>query len=140
MFSALIDSFLDLLAPLGGVEAVRMFGGHGFKKDGLMFALEAYGRLFIKTDDVNRAVFSDAGCEPFTYRNKDRKAIVSYFEPPESAFINPQKMKPWAVLGWEAAQRAFQKRPASKKKTKLPRAKVAAKPAAKRGWRKGSKK
>ncbi len=67
--------YLDLLAPLGGVEAKRLFGGHGFKKDGIMFALEAYGRLFIKTDELNRTVFIDAGCEPFTLQNKDRKSV-----------------------------------------------------------------
>ena len=26
-----------------------------------------------------------------------REMTMSYFEPPESAFINPQKMKPWAM-------------------------------------------
>ncbi len=54
---------------------------------------------------------------------------MPYFEPPENAFINPQKMKPWALLGWEAAQRAYQKRPASKKnaKTKSVRPKAARK-------------
>ncbi len=117
MSSALIDSFLDLLAPLGGVEAKRMFGGHGIMKQGIMFALESRGRLFIKTDEMNRAVFVEAGCEPFNpHSPKRRKVILPYFEPPENAFINPQKMKPWALLGWEAAQRAFQKRPASRKR------------------------
>jgi len=117
MSSALIDSFLDLLAPLGGVEAKRMFGGHGIMKQGIMFALEYRGRLFIKTDEMNRACFVEAGCEPFNpHGPKRRKVILPYFEPPESAFISPQKMKPWALLGWEAAQRAYQKRPASRKK------------------------
>jgi len=126
MSSALIDSFLDLLAPLGGVEAKRMFGGHGIMKQGMMIAIESRGRLFIKTDDLNRGVFIEAGCEAFNpHGPKRRKVILPYFEPPESAFINPQKMKPWAMLGWEAAQRAFQKRPASKKKARKSPAKKA---------------
>lgn len=102
----LIQSYLDLLAPLGGVTAKRMFGGHGFYKEGLMFALEAFNRLFIKADDTNRDRFTSAGCEPFTHTYKDgREMTMSYFEPPEAAFTNEQRMKPWALLGWEAAQR-----------------------------------
>lgn len=116
--SALIDSFLDLLEPLGGVTARRMFGGHGFYKDGVMFALEAFQRLYIKADDENRQRFLDDGCEPFTYKYTDgREMMMSYFEPPESAFINPQKMKPWAMMGVEAALRA----PKKKKKNKAGR-------------------
>ena len=102
----LIQSYLDLLAPLGGVSAKRMFGGHGFYKGGLMFALEAFNRLFIKADETNRDRFTAADCEPFTYTYKDgREMVMSYFEPPEAAFTNEQRMKPWALLGWEAAQR-----------------------------------
>lgn len=116
--SALIDSYLDLLEPLGNVTVRRMFGGHGFYKDGVMFALEAFSRLFVKVDAENRSRFLDAGCEPFAYRNKDgRELTMSYFEPPESAFINAQKMKPWATLGVEASRRAQ----ARKKKPQNPR-------------------
>lgn len=92
-----------------------MFGGHGFYKDGLMFALEAFNRLFIKADDSNKERFTGAGCEPFTYTYKDgRTMVMSYYEPPEAAFANPQRMKPWATLGWEAAARST----VPKKKTK----------------------
>lgn len=104
--TSLIQSYLDLLAPLGGVTARRMFGGHGFYKDGVMFALEAFNRLFIKADDLSRERFIEAGCEPFTYTYKDgREMVMSYYEPPEAAFTNEQRMKPWALLGWEAALR-----------------------------------
>ncbi len=104
--SALIDSYLDLLEPLGNVTVRRMFGGHGFYRDGTMFALEAFGRLFLKADAENRSRFIEAGCAPFSYTYKDgREMVMSYFEPPESAFTNAQRMKPWATLGIEAARR-----------------------------------
>jgi DNA transformation protein and related proteins len=119
--SALIDSYLDLLEPLGQVTVRRMFGGHGFYRDGVMFALEAFGRLFIKADAENKSRFTEAGCLPFAYTYKDgREMVMSYFEPPESAFINPQKMRGWAMLGVEAALRKA--KPAVKKSTAKKRA------------------
>lgn len=125
--SALIDSYLDLLQPLGEITARRMFGGHGFYKDGVMFALEAFNRLFIKADDENRDRFLEAECEPFTYKSKDgREMMMSYFEPPESAFTNAQKMKPWARLGVEASQRAPKKK--TKKKVQAAKSKTQGKP------------
>jgi DNA transformation protein len=126
MMSPLIQSYLDLLAPLGGVSARRMFGGHGFYKDGVMFALEAFNRLFIKADDLNRDRFTEAGCEPFTYTYKDgREMVMSYYEPPEATFANEQRMKSWALLGWEAALRGVKpktkKKATARKKTRTPR-------------------
>ena len=122
--SALIQSYLDLLAPLGGVSAKRMFGGHGFYKDGLMFGLEAFNRLFLKVDEMNRDRFIEAGCEPFRYTYKDgREMVMSYHEPPESAFTNEQRMKPWALLAWEAAQRSAVPKPKKKRTAKKTTAK-----------------
>jgi DNA transformation protein and related proteins len=111
--SAFVDALLDLLIPLGEVTARRMFGGHGIYKDGAMFGLVAGDRFYIKSDDANNEAFIARGCEPFVFGVRNGKPIVSkYYEPPESAFINAQKMKPWATLGIEASRRA----PATKKK------------------------
>jgi len=105
--SAFLDSLLDLLMPLGEVTARRMFGGHGIFRDGVMFGLVANDRFYIKSDDDNNAAFIAQGCEPFVFGVRNGKPIVSrYYEPPESAFINAQKMKPWAALGVEASRRA----------------------------------
>jgi DNA transformation protein len=99
-----------------------MFGGTGFYKNGIMFALEAYGRLFMKTDAESRERFIDSGCEPFAFEGKNgREMVTSYYEPPESAFSSPLKMKPWALLGVEASLRA------AKPKTKKSSAPKAAK-------------
>ena len=113
--SAFVDSLLDLLIPLGEVTARRMFGGHGIYKDDAMFGLVAHDRFYIKSDDENKDAFIARGCEPFVFgARNDKSPIVSkYYEPPESAFTNAQKMKPWAMLGIEASRRA----PKKKKKT-----------------------
>lgn len=122
--SVLVDHLLDLLAPLGDVRARRMFGGYGIYKDDRMFGLVAEERLYLRTDDESREVFVEAGCEAFVFGYRDGKAVVSkYFEPPEAAFLNPQKMKPWAVLAWDAALRAPEKKP-RKKKTSAKRTKA----------------
>lgn len=113
--SAFVDSLLDLMMPLGEVTARKMFGGYGIYKDGVMFGLVADSRFYIRSDDENKEAFIARGCEPFVFGVRNDKPIVSkYYEPPESAFINAQKMKPWAMLGIEASQRA----PKKKKKAK----------------------
>jgi DNA transformation protein len=112
-----VDDMLDLLASVGEVTPRRMFGGTGFYKNGIMFALEAYGRLFLKTDEENRQTFVDAGCEPFRFVDKDgNETVMSYWEPPESALSSPMKMKPWALLGVEASLRKARPKPKAKKK------------------------
>jgi DNA transformation protein len=116
--SAFVDSLLDLLLPLGEVRARRMFGGHGIYKDDVMFGLVAEDRFYIRTDDENKAPFIERGCEPFVFGERNGKTIVSrYYEPPESAFINAQKMKPWALLGVEAAARGTKPKAAKKSQT-----------------------
>ena len=55
--SEFVDYLLDLLKPLGGVSARRIFGGYGIFRDGLMFGLVADDQLFIKVDDVCRQDF-----------------------------------------------------------------------------------
>ncbi len=101
------DDMLDLLESVGEVTPRRMFGGTGFYREGIMFALEAGGRLYLKTDEENRQTFTDAGCEPFVYETKDGSRLsMSYYEPPESAFSSPIKMKAWALQGVQASLRA----------------------------------
>jgi len=122
------DDMLDLLASVGEVIPRRMFGGTGFYKNGIMFALEAYGRLFLKTDEENRQIFIDAGCEPFKFVDKDgNETVMSYWEPPESALSSPMKMKPWALLGVEASLRKAKPK-TKKKKARDEKPKAAAKP------------
>jgi DNA transformation protein len=118
--SAFVDSLLELLSPLGEVTAHRMFGGYGIYKDGMMFGLVAEDHFYIRTDDENKDAFIAKGCEPFVFGERNGKAIVSkYYEPPEQAFTNAQKMKPWAMLGIEASVRNVKPgKKKAKKKTK----------------------
>jgi DNA transformation protein and related proteins len=117
--SEFVQSLLDLLAPLGGVSAKRMFGGSGFYKDGLMFGLVALDKFFLKVDEQSKPEFEALGLEAFTYTYPDgRTMVMSYHVPPEESFNSPTRMKPWAARGWAAAQRAAAAKGAKRKKKK----------------------
>jgi DNA transformation protein and related proteins len=106
-FSPYVEALLDLLQPLGGVTAKRMFGAYGIYKDGLMFGLADGEQFYLKADDENRMAFEEAGMMPFTFTDKNGKTMsLSYHEAPESAFSSPMRMKPWAMSGYQAAQRS----------------------------------
>jgi DNA transformation protein len=103
---------LDLVALLGGVEARRMFGGHGLYAAGVMFGLLDDGELFLKTDGETRERFVAAGCRQWSYvHGKVRMEETSYFRPPDAAHEEPEAMLPWARLALEAALRARAARP-----------------------------
>ncbi len=50
------DYILEMLAPLGGVTARRMFSGAGLYRDGTIFGLIAGDILYFKVDDANRPI------------------------------------------------------------------------------------
>lgn len=132
--SAFVDSLLDLLTPLGEVSARKMFGGYGVYKESIMFGLVSQNRFYIRTDDETKDRFIDQGCEPFVFcLDKAGNPVVSkYYEPPEMAFSNAQRMKPWATMGWECALRSVKMKAAKKKRAKKKRAKPAASEAMKK--------
>jgi DNA transformation protein len=128
-----LDSFvqynLELLEPLGPVQARAMFGGWGLYYGGMMFGLIAEGRLYLKTDELNRPAFEAAGCEPFVYDSGKGKPPVamSYWTPPTDASDDAHALLPWARRAVEAAQRAQARKSTAKKKPAASR-----KPAAKK--------
>ena len=98
---------LDLVAPLGGVTARAMFGGHGLYAQGVMFGLLDDDELFFKTDEATRARFVAAGCRQWMYVNKKvRMENTGYFRPPDDAHEDAEVMLPWARLALDAALRA----------------------------------
>ena len=65
------------------------------------------GQCFLKSDATTRERFVAAGCVPFCFTGKGRRAVeTSYFRPPEEAMESPPLMLPWARLALEAALRA----------------------------------
>jgi DNA transformation protein len=102
---------LELLAALGAARARRMFGGHGLYVDGLFVALIADDCLYLRADEAARPAFERAGCHPFTYSARNRKAItMGYWSAPEVALDLAPAMLPWARLALASALRATAER------------------------------
>jgi DNA transformation protein len=120
---------LELLEPLGPVQARSMFGGWGLYHGGVMIGLIIEGRLYLKTDDITRPAFEAAGCEPFIYERGNGKPPVamSYWTPPAETNDDAHALLPWARRAVEAARRAQAKKaPAKKAATKKAATKKAA--------------
>jgi DNA transformation protein len=113
---ALADHVLDLLTPLGGVTRRYMFGGWGFYKDGLFFALIADWRFYLKTGPENVQEFIDAGLAPWIYEIDKGTMKMSYHEAPESVLENPAIMAVWVRKGLAAAKIAAAKKAGRKRK------------------------
>jgi DNA transformation protein len=109
-----LEYTLELLEPLGPVQARSMFGGWGLYLGGRMFGLMLARRLYLKTDELTRPAFESAGGEPFVYEGKAGKPVtLSYWTPPADAIDDAPLLLPWARRAVEAAQRApVKKKPA----------------------------
>lgn len=99
----------DLFRTIAPVAIKRMFGGHGIYADGLMFALEAGGEIYLKSDDVSRAIFDGAGLRAFQFASKRGVMVTSYRLLPEEAHEDADVLKGWVRLARDAAQRSADK-------------------------------
>lgn len=95
----------DLFASFAPVRMRRMFGGTGIYIDDVMFALEAYGEIFLKVDKISQPAFRDAGSRAFVYEKDGRRIEMSYWLLPEEAHDDPDAAAGWARLALEAARR-----------------------------------
>ena len=95
-----------LFEPFGSIIVKRMFGGSGIYADGLCFAVESGGEVFLKTDSFSRSDFSAADSAPFTYMAKGKSRPTSYWSLPTAAHEDDDELRRWAGMGLEAARRS----------------------------------
>lgn len=101
------DDLVELFAPVLRVTAKRMFGGHGVYAEGLIFAIEIDGTLYLKTDLGNRGYFEDLGSKPFTYEKKTgEQAVMAYFSLPEAAYDDEDLLKECVMQALGASRRS----------------------------------
>lgn len=119
------EGLKDLFAPFAPVSVKRMFSGHGVYAEGLCFALDLRGDIFLKADEATKARFAAAGSEPFVYEgHRGKVTAMSYWRLPANAYDDPDELKAWCGLAMEAARRA-----AAVKEAKSARRFAEAKPA-----------
>ena len=108
-----------LFEPFGSISVKRMFGGSGIYAEGLCFAIELKGEVFLKTDALSQAEFPAAGSTPFVYVAKGKARPSSYWSLPAAAHEDGDELRRWASAGLEAARRAAAKaKPRKAKRTK----------------------
>lgn len=120
------EAIRELFSEFGTVSVRRMFGGHGVFADGMMFALESDGELYLKADDLTIPKLAAENSEPFVYKAKGREIALSYWKLPERLYDELDAFAAFARDAFGAAQRA-----AGAKKAK-PKGKQAAKKAKRR--------
>ncbi|MCJ8518207.1 DNA transformation protein [Pseudorhizobium tarimense] len=97
----------EMFEPLGPVSIRRMFGGKGIYRNGLILALDVYGEILLKADPVSAPLFEVAGARQWVYESKKGKpAAMPYWSIPEEAVDDPDVMKIWLQLAYEAAVRS----------------------------------
>jgi DNA transformation protein len=107
----------EQLAPLGRVEARRIFGGVGLYCEGLFFALIDDDALYLKADDGNRPDFEARGCAPFRPFKDKPEYSMSYYQPPADVLEDAEQLAAWARKSIAAARAAARSGKASKRRT-----------------------
>ena len=118
----LVSHVMDLMAPLGDVQARSMFGGHGFFLNDVMFAKMGSDVLDLRVDDETRAAFESAGME--------KAGKMPYYRVPPEAPEDGDVFLEWAQGAVAASQRAAQS------KSKAAKPKKATKKATKKARKK----
>ena len=93
----------DQLEQIGSFDTKKMFGGVGFFKDGIMFALIAKGIFRFRVDEVNQSDYEGRGMEP--YRTKPNTKGMPYWEVPVDVWEDRDELKVWAEKAIEVAVR-----------------------------------
>ena len=93
------DSFsyfiLDQLRELDGVEARRMFGGHGLYQDETFFGIIHKGKLFFKIDESTVQEYRLRKMKPF--RPNAKQMLKSYYQVPVDIIEDADELREWAM-------------------------------------------
>ncbi|MBD3251583.1 competence protein TfoX [Candidatus Uhrbacteria bacterium] len=86
----------DVLGHLKGITHRAMFGGYGIYKNGVIFALIAYNKLYFKVGEKNIEEYQALKSKPFQYAQGDHRATtMSYWLVPDLIQKDPKKISEW---------------------------------------------
>jgi DNA transformation protein len=117
----------ELFEPFGAVSVRRMFSGHGIFADGLFFALEIGGEIYLKSNAGTAAALEAAGSTPFAYQGAGRRVTTNLWRLTTSAYDDADELRRWSGLALEAAREAAEAkaaRSASAKRKGAPRSRA----------------
>jgi DNA transformation protein len=101
----------EQLAPLGRLTMRRMFGKTGVFCNGLMFAMISDDTLYLRVDDQNQEVFSEAAsAPPLNYEKGGRTIDLAFWRTPDRLLDEPDEFVAWARAALAAARRVAAKR------------------------------
>ncbi|MEQ8520084.1 MAG: TfoX/Sxy family protein [Cytophagales bacterium] len=96
-------SFLkDQLVGIAPFEVKKMFGGYGFFKDGLMFAMVGNDSFRLKVDHTNENDYIAKGMKP--YYSDSKKKGMPYWEVPADVLEDKNQLTIWANKSIEIAK------------------------------------
>ena len=97
----------DQLEYFGDITAKGMFGGIGFFKEGIMFAMIGGGTFRMRVDEENQADYESKGMKP--YQSNPKKKGMPYWEVPVDVLEDKEELNLWAQKSLEAAIRGKKK-------------------------------
>lgn len=90
---------LDMLAPIGAVDARRLFGTWGLYLDDRIFGIVHDEVVYFRTSPETVAQYVAAGSQPFMYRRGDgRSTVMQYHEVPPHVLADPDVACAWAYI------------------------------------------
>lgn len=105
--SDFIELTSELLSPLSAYHKIacgNLFGGHGYKANGVQFAMIIGNQLYFCVNESTRTTYIEAGMQCFSYAKKDKVVEVKkYYAVPEDLFDDPETFLEWAQEAVESA-------------------------------------
>ena len=100
----------EALEPLGMVTMRKMMGAAVLYLDGTIFAV-LDEEVWFKADAESAAIWDAAGCERFTFTDKDGKVeVMNYRRAPSDVYDDAEAMQHWAGLAQAAGLRGNAKK------------------------------
>lgn len=98
-----LDFVNDQLSSWGPYETKKMFGGVGFFREGIMFALIGKDVFHFRVDEENVGDYESQGMKGFMSSSK--KKGMPYYEVPPSVLEDRDELAVWAQKAYDAAVR-----------------------------------
>jgi DNA transformation protein len=92
----IVQYYHDVLeSHLGYIDVKRMFGGHGFYFENKIFAIEAFGELYLKGESKVCVFEPTDVSRQFVYEKGETSMRMRYWYVPESILYDPDMFSKW---------------------------------------------